>query len=64
MQKKRYSDTTDDFINIYTQVNIDPVITSLLAPKIMPLLHRARNSDFIVQFILMWFVIVTKGNRI
>ena len=34
--------------------------TSHLAPKIMPLL----NSDFVVQFILVRFVIVTKGNRI
>ena len=22
------------------------------------------NSDFIVRFILVWFVIITKGNRI
>ena len=25
MQKKRYSDTTDDSVHIRTQVNIDPV---------------------------------------
>ena len=36
---------------------------SLLAPKVMPLLHEF-SSDFIVRFILVRFVIVTKGNRI
>ena len=61
--KKRFSNWRDYLVHIRTQINIDPVCTSLLAPKIMPLLHEF-SSDFIVRFILVRFVIVTKGNRI
>ena len=59
-KKKRFSGTTDYSVHIRTQIILIRC-TSLLAPKIMPLLL---NSDFIVRFILVRFVIVTKGNRI
>ena len=46
--KKRVSSTKDYSVHIRTQINIDPEF----------------NSDFIVRFILVRFVIVTKGNWI
>ena len=64
MQKKRFSWNNRWFgCDIRTQINIDPSALSLLAPKIMPLLHGVDNSDFIVRIILVQFVIVTKCDR-
>ena len=60
--KKRYSDTTDDNVHILTQVHIDPVNFTFSPENYATFAYL--NSDFIVRFILVRFVIVTKGNRI
>ena len=60
--KKRFSSTTDYSVHICTQINIDPVHFTF-SPENCHFCTEF-NSDFIVQFILVRFVIVTKGNRI
>ena len=54
MQKKHYSDKTDYSVHICTQVNIDPVYFTF-SPKNYATFAEL-NSDFIVRFILVWFV--------
>ena len=46
-----------------TQVNIEPVYFTF-SPENYATFAQELNSDFIVRFILVRFVIVTKGNRI
>ena len=57
--KKRVSSTNDYSVHIRTQINIDPVHFTF-----SPENYATFNSDFIVRFILVLFVIDTKGNRI
>ena len=57
-----FSDTTDYSVHIRTQINIDPVHFTF-SPENYATFAQSW-SDFIVRFILVRFVIVTKGNRI
>ena len=62
--KKRFSNSTDYSVHIRTQINIDPVHFTFNPENYATECCTEFSSDSIVRFILVRFVIVTKGNRI